>query len=101
MISRDSHGPAFVAPLQINKESSSIVDVHLRVEHFCGAGKLLFVPMMIDLHTAEINQLLAAFSRPMKNLHGLSKRASENRFSLDIESIRLQRSLASGFCQTD
>lgn len=59
MIDCNCHRPGFFPFIQLAKKPGGIVHIGMRVEHVLHGQEFLVVPIVIDLHTPDVNQLFA------------------------------------------
>ncbi|PHK46170.1 hypothetical protein VF13_11990 [Nostoc linckia z16] len=101
MIAGDRHGPGVVACFQPLQELGRVFDVQRRVEHRVEAGELVAVVVMVDLHAADVDQLLALGARGVELVQCLLLASAEEGAPMDVERVGLQRITPAAFGQTD
>ena len=101
MIAGDGHRPGLVTGMETGQEAGRIVDVLARIEHVLDAAKMRCVVVMVDLHAAQIDQRLALALGIGEGGKGLGPTFRKDRFSLYIQSVRLEAALVAGFRQAN
>ena len=60
MVAGDSKCPALLAPPQLLEELGRVGNVAFGIKHFTNRPELLVMPVMVDLHAAQVDHLGAA-----------------------------------------
>jgi len=87
--------------METGQETRRVVDVLARVEHVLDAAEMRGMIMVVDLHTAEIDQGLALAPRIGEGGKCFGPAPWEDRFSFYIQCIRLKAAFLAGLGQAD
>ncbi len=94
MIARDGHGPVAFALSELFQEAGGVIDVLVRLQHLVERGELLGVEIMVDLHTAHVDQLGAGSLCGRELAQRLLLVGAVDRAAFHIQRIRLERALS-------
>lgn len=97
VIAGDGHGPTLVTVIQALEKTGGVFDIEMRVEHVADAVKFGRVVMVIDLHAAEIDQLLSLLARSMESMHGLCAVPGVESPAFNVEGKGLEAAFHAGF----
>lgn len=101
VVARHGHRPCLVTGVEVGQELRGEIDIAARIEHLGRRSEGAMVVVPVDLHAAEIDQLLAFGARRVEDPDGLCRGRREDGLAFYIEGIGLQRSLAAGFGEAD
>jgi hypothetical protein len=87
--------------MQISKKFRRIFDIGVGVEHCLDGGKILAMEVLVDLHATNIYQLGARLPGSCELLQCSIFGRGKEGFSLDVESVGIERSPATCFRQAD
>lgn len=101
MISGDRHGPGLMPAVEILKKLGGIFHVSSGIEHLLDGPEFGAMEVMVDLHTADIDQLDALAAGVVEDLDRTVTTGGKDCLALDIHGVGLKRSLASRLRQAD
>ena len=101
VIARDRQRPASLLGAQRLQELCGIVDIALGIEHLAERREVGAMPVMVDLHAADIDELGSLRFRPGETRHRLGERGRMNVPAVDVHVIRAELPFPAGLCQPD
>ncbi len=91
MISRSRKRPTTFLNFQISQKPRSIVYILMRIEHRLETRKFIAMKMMINLHTANINQFHTIFLSRSEMFDSFLQRRRKKGRTMQIEGVGLER----------
>lgn len=99
MIDRDSPRPRLFPVIQPSEKLSCIVHIGVRIEHVPHGHKFPVVPVVIDLHASDIDQLFAFGVGLLKPRYRFCKTCRIDARTFNVHGIGIQLAFAAGLIQ--